>query len=504
MLSKIIRNFVAKMVAGRTDDGIMITLPDPKKVDFQTAMLEDLLMRNGIDPQLIKTEDELKNIINQIEAVNKQRLQQAESGIRNTESAKVFNIEGQQLDPNKPIMGGTQTGKELSPELSDRLRGTNTERIKQKIADKKVRTEEDIKADLEAENKKSLESLKQKMAKEKARTQRISGNLRSDNMNRTEIGKPKLDEDEYDYYREILGEDAEYDYYPVKGDETKEFLEAMVKEQQDEINYMKRLYDKGALDPEDMATGGRVGLKAGMSRRAFLALMGGVGAGIGATKTGLLKLFGKGAGKQVTKEMVKTPPVPGKPEWFDSLVNKVITQGDDVTKKLSTKERQDVHKLQIDEMDDVTVYRNLDDGEIRVSYDSPNNMGEQPVDLVFKPGKGQTDEVTGKVADEFYAVEVEPRGVRTGPDDFDIEFDGENLASSVDELISDTSKLKQVATDKKPTMKEFVESKNKKDKTRAINEDQAEQAEYLETKYGPGPEGPEDFASGGIARMLGE
>ena len=507
MLSKIIRNFVAKMVAGRTDDGIMITLPDPKKVDFQTAMLEDLLMRNGIDPQLIKTEDELKNIINQIEAVNKQKLQQAESGIRNTESAKVFDLEGQQIPPGSRIMGG-----------------------------KAIETEAEIAARLKAENEKGLESLKQKMAKEKARTQRISGNLRSDNMNRTEIGKPKLDEDEYDYYREILGEDGEYDYYPVKGDETKEFLEAMVKEQQDEINYMRRLYDKGALDPkpgergrkkfldrkaqkgdkmsqeeieelkklseeqEDLATGGRVGLKAGMARRAFLALMGSAGAGIGATKTGLLKLFGK----EGTKEIIKTPPVAGKPEWFDSLVNKVITQGDDVTKKFATKERQDVHKLQIDEMDDVTVYRNLDDGEIRVSYDSPNNMGEQPVDLVFKPGKGQTDEVTGKVSDEFYAVEVEPRGVRTGPDDFDIEFDGENLASSVDELVSDTSKLKQVATDKKPTMKEFIESKNKKDKTRAINEDQVEQAEYLETKYGPGPEGPDDFASGGIARMLGE
>ena len=61
-MKSIIRNFVAKMVAGRSDDGIMITLSDPKKVDFQTAMLEDLLMRNGIDPQLIKTEDELKNI----------------------------------------------------------------------------------------------------------------------------------------------------------------------------------------------------------------------------------------------------------------------------------------------------------------------------------------------------------------------------------------------------------------------------------------------------------
>jgi hypothetical protein len=71
--------------------------------------------------------------------------------------------------------------------------------------------------------------------------------------------------------------------------------------------------------------------------------------------------------------------------------------------------------------------------------------------------------------------------------------------------MSDTSKLKQIARgDKKPTLKEFVESKKKKDQTRALNEDQLEQAEYLETKYGPGPEGPEEFASGGIARMLGE
>ena len=256
-------------------------------------------------------------------------------------------------------------------------------------------------------------------------------------------------------------------------------------------------------DPEDLATGGRVGLKAGMSRRAFLALMGSAGAGIGAAKTGLLKLFGKGAGKQVTKEIIKTPPVPGKPEWFDNLVNKVILEGDDVTKKLSVQDRQVVHSLKIDDMDDVTVYRNLDDGQIRVSYDSPNNMGEQPVELVFKPG--MADETTkGKPADEFYAVEAEPRGVRTGPDDYEIEFDGENLASNVDELISDTSKLKQIATNKKPTMQEFVTSKNKKDKTRTLNEDQLEQAEYLETKYGPGPESPEEFASGGIARMLGE
>jgi len=499
MLSKIIRNFVAKMVAGRTDDGIMITLPDPKKVDFQTAMLEDVLMRNGIDPQLIKTEDELKNILNQIEAVNKQRLQQAESGIRNTESAKVFDLEGQQIPPESRIMGGKAV--ETEAEIAARLEKENKDSV-QKILDRKNR--EDVYG-LEDYDTTNMSDLK----KELIRTETKLGNLNPDSPDFRERAKPLVDKIEAIQKKMKGGETPsstldqqiknEYDKAVKEGKFKNIRLKdgRRIKSEDDFREYIDELNEDNDFD---FATGGRVGLKAGMSRRAFLALMGSAGAGIGAAKTGLLKLFGK----EGTKEMVKTPPVPGKPEWFDNLVNKVIIQGDDVTKKFATKERQDVHKLQIDEMDDVTVYRNLDDGEIRVSYDSPNNMGEQPVDLVFKPGKGQTDEVTGKVADEFYAVEVEPRGIRTGPDDFDIEFDGENLASSVDELVSDTSKLKQVATDKKPTMKEFIESKNKKDKTRAINEDQVEQAEYLETKYGPGPEGPEDFASGGIARMLGE
>ena len=502
MLSKIIRNFVAKMVAGRTDDGIMITLPDPKKVDFQTAMVEDLLMRNGIDPQLIKTEDELKNIINQIEAVNKQRLQQAESGIRNTESAKVFDLEGKEIPKGSKIMGGEAV--ETEAEIAARLEKENKDSV-QKILDRKNR--EDVYG-LEDYDTTNMSDLK----KELIRTETKLGNLNPDSPDFRERAKPLVDKIEAIQKKMKGGETSsstldqqiknEYDKAVKEGKFKNIRLKdgRRIKSEDDFREYIDELNEDNDFD---FATGGRVGLKAGMSRRAFLKLMGGVGAGIGAAKTGILKMFGKEGAEQVTREIVKTPPVAGKPEWFDSLVNKVITQGDDVTKKLSVQDRQVVHNLKIDNVDDVTVYRNLDDGQIRVSYDSPNNMGEQPVELVFKPG--MADEVTkGKPADEFYAVEAEPRGVRTGPDDFDIEFDGENLASNVDELISDTSKLKQVATNKKPTMEEFVISKNKKDKTRAINEDQIEQAEYLETKYGPGPEGPEDFASGGIARMLGE
>ena len=76
--------------------------------------------------------------------------------------------------------------------------------------------------------------------------------------------------------------------------------------------------DDPDFNPEDMAQGGRAGFK--MGRRAFLKLMGGAAAGLGALKAGALKMFGKEGARQVTKNVIKTDPVLGKPEWFDTLV----------------------------------------------------------------------------------------------------------------------------------------------------------------------------------------
>ena len=279
----------------------------------------------------------------------------------------------------------------------------------------------------------------------------------------------------------------------------KDMIEAENKKNIDKIK--QRLKDKP--ETEDKADGGRIGYKKGsvdLARRGFMKAAAGVGAGIGALKMGALKLFGKEGTRQITKQIIKTDNVPGKPEWFDALVTKVINEGENVTKRFATQEREIVHKLDIDKFEDVTVYRNMDTGEIRVSYESPTNVGQESVDLVYK--KPLPDEGDPRPSAEFYAVEPEPRVMNP---DGDMEFDGENLVNSVDDLMSDTSKLKIIAKgDAKPTLKEFVESKKKKDAAKRLNENSVEQAEYLETKYGPAPDQEPDFASGGIARMLGE
>ena len=68
----------------------------------------------------------------------------------------------------------------------------------------------------------------------------------------------------------------------------------------------------------------------GMGRRGFLKLLGGVGAGIGALKTGILGFGGKQAGKEVVKEVVQqsttTPP-----PYFFKLAEKIKKFGSDST-----------------------------------------------------------------------------------------------------------------------------------------------------------------------------
>jgi hypothetical protein len=279
---------------------------------------------------------------------------------------------------------------------------------------------------------------------------------------------------------------------------------------------LKGLYDQTrnpVYSEEDLTygvpyqTGGRVGLAGGMTRRAFLKLMGGVAAGIGAIKSGIIGAGKKGVAKKVVKEVIKTPPVAGKPEWFDALINKVILEGDDVTKKLATKDREIVHTKKLNDQESVTVTQDLDDGAIRVEYDSPDNLGQEPVMMQFKPG--MADETTGgkKPADRFDVVETEPRYV--GPDNTDIEFIGESGGPNISFIESDVTNLKTFATGKGPTMKEIVKSKKRKDLTRAVNENDYEAAEYLGGKYGdvPEPDFPDDYsgyASGGLAYLLGE
>ena len=249
----------------------------------------------------------------------------------------------------------------------------------------------------------------------------------------------------------------------------------------------------------------RLGLKegSGMTRRTFLKLLGGMAA---------IPIVGKffklaKVGKTVTKvPLIKTDNVPGKPEWFDALVNKVIIEGDNVTKRFATAERQSIHQKTLNDGSVVRVTEDIDDGAVRVEYESVDNMYEDPVQLQYK--KPLPDEGDPNPAAEFDVAESGPVGRADGPDDYSIDID-EVGGTSISDLTSDVSKLKEYATGKKQTLKEFVQSKKRKDKAKAISEGGEAEAEEVVKRQGDFEQFGDlpdeaDFASGGIARMLGE
>ncbi len=147
-----------------------------------------------------------------------------------------------------------------------------------------------------------------------------------------------------------------------------------------------------------------------MGRRAFLKLLGGVGAGIGALKTGAFKLLGKEAAP-VAKEVVKSVGSGTKPPpYFFNLVNKIKNLGDDVTPKYATQERQRVTKYK-----DFELTEDIATGEKTIQKKSfadieegfsPGNKTEE-VYMNYKPGKGQMDETTkGKTPPDEYTEDT--------------------------------------------------------------------------------------------------
>jgi hypothetical protein len=151
----------------------------------------------------------------------------------------------------------------------------------------------------------------------------------------------------------------------------------------------------------------------------------------------------------------------------------------------------------------VRVTEDTDQGAIRVEYESSENVFGDPVQMEYK--RPLPDEGDPRPSAEFTTAESGPVGRSSSPDDYDIDVD-EVGGTSIRDLDSDVSKLKEYATGKKPTIKEMMQNKRRKDKARAISEDSQAQSDAVVRRQGDfvDDDFSPDFASGGIAGMLGE
>jgi len=585
-----IRNWVIRtMMKAKGQTGVVQTLPKRDIVEINTQITAQKLMQNGIDPEALKNADQVENAIIAIE--NRPKVQE---GIQSTKSAKIFNTAGEELDPNQPIIGGTQPGKSIDTDAF--IRNAEAQELEKKIQKK-----------LEKGNKEAAQRIRMKKMVDDAiddaspgfsGDRKVDAELVAENL-AERMGKVYDDlptKERLDLYDQAFQGLTKKRFDPedmaqggragFKTGLGKRFLELLKNKKmfrsKDDVPTSIFSEKKGPITIEDMANipenqlrkirrtqelglytetpeilkagnlferftkkvggkrvidydraefilnrklrgdetinellqieyqtrpgradGGimRLGLKegSGMTRRTFLKLLGGMAA---------IPIVGKffklaKVGKTVTKvPLIKTDNVPGKPEWFDALVNKVIIEGDDVTKKFATGERQSIHQKTLDDGSVVRVTEDVDDGAVRVEYESEANVFGDPVQLQYK--KPLPDESDPRPTAEFTTAESGPVGRQSGPDDYDLDVD-EVGGTSIRDLDSDVSKLKQYATGKGPTMREIVQNKKRRDKAQRITEDPEAQTDAVIRRQGE-YDGPyeDDFASGGIARMLGE
>jgi uncharacterized protein YajQ (UPF0234 family) len=487
-----LQQFVIREIFKDAPTGVMRTLPNQELVDMNVQVLAKRLMQNGIDPKTLKNANQVENAINMIES-----RPQVQQGITSTKSAKVFDMEGQEIPKGSKIMGGKQV-KETEAEMAARMRD---------------------------ENKEAIKRFKQKMKEDKDFSildpEDMAQGGRAGFANGTGAPSITLGPKE-----EPMGPRFETN---DPGEAAKEIIRRLIKVEGAQIP----LTEKGLLSLnidslDKQSLGGILNLLggelqfgigkdkkgkgagftfrkqfkegSGMTRRTFLKILGGLAS---------IPIVGKilkpvKIGKTVSKvPVIKTDNVPGKPEWFDSLVNKVIIEGDDVTKKFATGERQSIHQKTLDDGSVVRVTEDTDQGAVRVEYESSENVFGDPVQMEYK--KPLPDEGAPDPAAEFTTAESGPVGRQTGPDDYDLDVD-EVGGSSIRDLDSDVSKLKEYATGKKPTIKEMMQNKRRRDKAQRITDDPEAQSDAVIRRQGemldvdPEP----DFASGGIASMLGE
>ena len=335
-MTPIIRRFVIKLLS--KDQGSGITkLPNQMQAGFQESMVTEKLVRGGYDPRAIRSEEELKMIINRINASKKQSKEQKDKAMK--QLADIMDMKGRKIPQGSKIMGGQAT--ETEAEIAERL----------------IR-----------ENKEAAQRLRDK----------------------------KLVDD---------------------------------------------------FDPDEMASGGRVGLMSGgMGRRAFLKMIAGAGGLAAAAKTGLLNLYrGASQVKENVIETVTKTDAQGIPEHFMALVNKILKEG-----KI-TGEADRIRTYKHPTRKDIEMDIDQGTGDIDVRFET-----DQGAKGNYYLKKGQADETTGG---------------RTPPDEF---MDGEEVYRFSDDGNAYTKDFEEGISTGTSNLDEFVGIKKK------------------------------DFASGGIAGMLGE
>ncbi len=289
MLTAIRQWVVQTMMKSKSQTGVVRNLPKRDLIEMNVQITAERLMRNGIEPNALKNANQVENAINSIENPPKINIDTGrnQSGIKSTKSAKVFDIDGNLIDPSKGIIGGKQMkpikqGETITSEnfgssqfAPDNQYGFGRDRkIDKKTLEKELMKTDNPFSDLVKTTDQKPKSLKEREAE-------VLAAMEKNNKEAVQrIKNRKMVEEAIDNASPGFAGDRKYDAQLVADDLAekrfgKDFYDLDQKQQMDIYDEaLEGLADqkRDIPDPEDFATGGRAGFKAGLGKR-FLELL---------------------------------------------------------------------------------------------------------------------------------------------------------------------------------------------------------------------------------------
>ena len=423
MANPVIQKFIQKQLFKQKG-----TISSGKAVDFSTNALETRLTNAGIDLNLIKSQRDLDQALAFVKQIEDQVFaKKFGETFGKKESAKVFDLEGKRLDPDKPIMGGTQEDS-----------------IKKNIA--------------EATKKGDFKGIANQVLRDPdiAREFALSKKFpfrRDINVRSGEDAIPLARAAKFDEEMKKLnisatpGKDAEntvgefVDQMKKFGVKDKDIQMMLGSGKSGQIPYVMEQYGLSASDVvnilkrgddliEGLAKGGRAGFKVGSrSKRSFLKVMGGLAATITALKSGLIGAPKKEVAKQVVKESVKDVSS-APPSYFFDLANKIKKLG----KESDVKPQERVNEYN---------YKGKDGSEYTLTEDI--GTGEMQI-VKEKAGVGIADDKTFDTIQDRTVMEYKPprkdvdpdaeKILEEGPqyDEYKVEFDMDGTPADADDI----------------------------------------------------------------------
>mgnify|MGYP003147209989 FL=1 len=363
------------------------------------------------------------------------------------------------LNKDKSIMGQIDERMNNINKASKRL----DEIMKEREEMFKPKTDAEIKAKLEKQNKDAVERIKKKKEDDPefytggmvdvepnlsdighgsdslmARTRLISPN----NQATTSTGLNYLLAEDNDNIRVPFGNGKNFEMYlQERGEiERKENFDRLYKEYLEDLRRNAVMKQK-----QEAAEGGRIGFSAGGGgRRAFLKLMAALTGGVAAVKSGILGL-GEGAGKKAVTETIKKSAGSGQPPpYFFELMETITKNGKEI-KSYGERVKQTVAPSK-DGKSELLMTEDLNTGSVQIKkiHKEGDDMVTKSEEMNYTKNMG--DESTqGKPADDY--EEITEYNSRIYKDNFNepdfVEgVDVESIIKEVDVNPQDVGKIK--------------------------------------------------------------